>query len=264
MKQKSAMKKLKFAFGFLFTLVTVTAQIADNGSLLSGSVIYEEIIKMDIQLEGVDEQIAAQIPKERKVEKVLHFTETEAIFENLQKDDPEESMPEGGSGMMIKMYEPDNKTYIDIKNKKVIEQQEFMSRFFLIESELAVEKWKMTGKQKEILEYACQEATTMVEGKEVRAWFTPQIAVAAGPGMYSSLPGLVLAVEMNEGDLKLNAISIELIPVDKSLLKKPAKGKKVTREEYKDIVSAKLEEMGVEEGEGGAGSTHSVVVRIQQ
>jgi GLPGLI family protein len=258
------MKKLIFAFGFLLLLGQLTAQYADNGFLLSGSVIYEEIVKMDLQLEGVDEQIAAQIPKERKTEKVLHFTETEAIFENHKKDDPEESIPEEEGGMMIRVYEPDNKTYIDLQNKKVIEQQEFMSRIFLIESELEAEKWKMTGRQKEILEYACQEATTVVEGKEVHAWFTPQIAVAAGPGRYSNLPGLVLAVEMNEGDLKLNAINIELKPVDKSILKKPTKGKKVSREEYMAIVEEKLKEMGVDEEGGGAAGGHAVVVTIQQ
>ena len=120
----------------------------------------------------------------------------------------------------------------------------------------------MTGNQRAILEYACQEAITEVEGKEVHAWFTPQISVAAGPGRYNSLPGLVLAVEMNDGDYKINAISVELKPVDKSVLKKPTKGKKVTREEYQAIVAEKMKEMGVEGG--GAGSTHSVVIRIHQ
>ncbi|TFH27589.1 MAG: GLPGLI family protein [Bacteroidia bacterium] len=258
------MRKLLFALGFLFSLVMIHAQQVSNGFLLSGEVVYEEIIKIDIQLEGVDEQMAAQIPKERKSEKVLRFTEDEAMFENLLKDDPEENMPTEGAGIMIKMYQPDNKTYIDLKNKKMIEQKEFMSRVFLIESELEPEKWKMTGNQRQILEYACQEAISEVEGKDVHAWFTPQIAVATGPGSYSSLPGLVLAVEMHDGDMKLEATSVELKPLDKSVLKKPTKGKKVTRDEYQAIVAKKMKEMGVE-GEGtGAGSGHAVMIRIQQ
>ena len=88
------MKKIIFAFGFMCTLGMVNAQQANNGFLLSGSVVYEEIVKLDIQLEGVDEHVAAQIPKERKTEKVLHFTEEEAMFENHQKDDPEEKAEE--------------------------------------------------------------------------------------------------------------------------------------------------------------------------
>ncbi len=256
------MRKSIFVFGLLFTLGMVKAQNANNGFLLSGSVVYEEIIKLDIQLEGMDAQMAAQIPKERKTEKVLHFTEEEALYENHQSDDAEDAEPMESSGMMIKMYKPENISYIDLTDKKLIEQKEFMSRVFLIESDLAQEKWKMTGNQRAILEYACQEAITEVEGKEVHAWFTPQISVAAGPGRYNSLPGLVLAVEMNDGDYKINAISVELKPVDKSMLKKPTKGKKVTREEYQAIVAEKMKEMGVEGG--GAGSTHSVVIRIHQ
>lgn len=186
------------------------------------------------------------------------------MFENMLKDDPEENMHTEGGGIVMKMYQPDNKTYMDLKNKKLIEQKEFMSRVFLIESELEAEKWKMTGEQKKILDYACMEAVTEVEGQDVHAWFTPQIAVGAGPGRYSSLPGLVLAVEMNGGDRTLEAIQVELKPVEKNELKKPTKGKKVTREEYQAIVAEKMEEMGAE-GDGPAtGSGHAVVIRIQQ
>jgi GLPGLI family protein len=258
------MKKLVFAFGFLFTMLTVHAQQGNNGFLLSGEVVYQEIVKMDIQLEGVDEQIAAQIPKERKSEKVLHFTEEEAMFENKLMDDPEENMHTEGEGVMIKMYQPDNKTYIDLKNKKLIEQKEFMSRVFLIESELETEKWKMTGEQKKILDYACMEAVTELEGQDVHAWFTPQIAVGAGPGPYCNLPGLVLAVETNGGDRTLEAIQVELKPVEKNMLKKPTKGKKVTHAEYQAIVAEKMKEMGAEGDGPGAGSGHAVVIRIQQ
>ena len=84
----------------------------------------------------------------------------------------------------------------------------------------------------------------MTDGREVRAWFTPRIEVSAGPGVYYGLPGLVLAVEMQQGDRTLEDIDIELKPLDKNVLKKPHKGKKVTREEYQAIVSEKLKEMG--------------------
>lgn len=245
-------------------MTMVQAQEANNGFLLSGEVIYQEIVKLDIQLEGMDEQMAAQIPKERKTEKILHFTEEAALLENHQKDDPEDAVHMEGSGIMMKMYQPDNKTFMDLKNQKVIEQKEFMSRVFLIESELGQEKWKMTGEQKKILDYACMEAVTEAEGQDVHVWFTPQIAVAAGPGKYSSLPGLVLGVEMHDGDMVLEAISVELKAVDEAQLKKPTKGKKVTQDEYQAIVAEKMKEMGVEGDGGGAGSGHAIVVRIQQ
>jgi GLPGLI family protein len=263
------MRKLLFVIGFLGTLFVADAQKAGNGFLLSGEVIYQEAVKMDIQLEGVDAQLAAQIPKERKTEKILHFTPEEAMFENHQADDPEDALQMEGSGMMIKITEPDNRIYIDLENQRVIEQKDFMSRIFLIESPLEPQKWRISGEQKTILEYACLEAISEEEGKDVHAWFTPQIAVATGPGRYSGLPGLVLAVEMDNGNRKLEAISLELKPVDKSVLEKPTRGKKVTPEEYQAIVDEKMKEMGIEgdgtwHGSGGSDHTSTVVIKIEQ
>jgi GLPGLI family protein len=164
---------------------------------------------------------------------------------------------------MIKMAEPDNKTYTDLSQGRQIEQKEFMSRVFLVESELTKGQWKLTGEQKMILEYPCRQAISEDEGQEVIAWFTPSISVPAGPASYLNLPGLVLEVSINEGDHVIAARSVELKELDKAVLKKPSKGKKVSPEEYQAIVDEKLEEMGVEPG-AGAGSSHTVVVRIHQ
>ena len=99
------------------------------------------------------------------------------------------------------------------------------------------------------------------EEKEVVAWFTPVLAVSAGPASFGNLPGLVLEVNIDEGQQVFIAKSIEFMELDKEILKKPTKGKEVTEEEYHAIVEEKMKEMGVE-GEGGSG--HAVVVKIRQ
>jgi GLPGLI family protein len=257
------MKKAISVLAFLTSILVVNAQQSNNGFPLSGSVIYEQIVKLNIQLEGDFAQLPGNLPKEQKSEKILHFSEDEALFENYHGSEPEDLPLEEESGMVIQMIEPDNKTYIDLENKKVIEQKEFMSRIFLIESSMNDEKWKLTGNQKTILKYACQEAIMDVEEKSVHAWFTPEIPVAVGPGRYRNLPGLVMAIEMEEGDIVLRATELELKPVDKSVLRRPEKGKKVSREEFDAIVSEKMKEMGMETGsEGGQHAT--VVVKIHQ
>ena len=96
---------------------------------------------------------------------------------------------------------------------------------------------------------------------QVVVWFTPTIPVPAGPGEYVGLPGLVLAVESHDGDRKLEAISVELQPLDKALLKPPKKGKKVTPEEYEAMVAEKLEEMGAEHGEQGGNATFVIEIK---
>lgn len=238
-------------------------QQLDRGFLLSGSVIYEQIDQLNIQMEGDAAQFSDLLPKERKSEKILHFTAEASLYENLQTGEPEEAPDvHSGGGMMIKMAEPENKMYIDLKAGVQIEQKEFMTRMFLIESERTKEEWKITGNQKMILDYPCQEAISSDEEKAVVAWFTPAIAVPVGPGKYGNLPGLVLEVNIDDGAHLLLAKSVELKALESGLLKKPSKGKEVTEEEYQAIVAEKLKEMGVEH-EGGGGGDHTVVIRIE-
>ena len=256
------MKKSIVILVSMFVGSILIAQEGNNGFLLSGSVIYEQIVQMNIQLEGDAAQYADLMPKERKSEKILHFSEEAALFENYHFDDLEEDLDAHQEGsVMIKMAEPDNKTFTDLKEGEQIEQKEFMSRMFLIKSELKQGHWKLTGKQKMILDYPCQQAITSEEDREVVAWFAPAIAVAAGPGSFGNLPGLVLEVNIESNQHVIIATSLDLREVDKSILKKPTKGKVVTEEEYQAIVEDKMKEMGVE-GEGGSG--HAVVIKISQ
>ena len=264
LKKNIPMKKSIFVLLAMLTGVLAAAQDGSNGFLLSGSVIYEQIMKLNIQLEGDAAQFADVLPRERKSEKVLHFTEEASLYENHHTEDPEEALDmHHGGNVMIKMAEPDNKTYTDLKEGLQIEQKEFMSRSFLIESDLPKGNWKLTGQQKMILEYPCQEAISGEDEKLAIAWFTPAIPVAAGPDRYGNLPGLVLEVILDGGDNTITAKSIELKEPDEAQLKKPAKGKKVTKEEYQAIVEEKMKEMGVEHG-AASGSNQTVVIRIHQ
>jgi len=242
-------------------MMNTTAQEIRGGLLLSGTVIYEQTIPLDIQLDGDASQFAHALPKEQKSQKILHFTEDAALYENHQKE--EASVEPEESGMQIRIAEPENRIYTNLKEGQCLEQKEFMSRLFLIESERREGKWKTTGGQKYILDYPCMEAVAAVDGKEVKAWFTPKIAISAGPDSFSGLPGLILAVDIDEGSRSIEAISVELGPVDETSLEKPRKGKKVSRKEYQAIVDAKMQEMGIEEGQG-VGGNRTVVIKISQ
>ena len=254
---------------------------------VSGTVIYEQVMKLDIQLEGDASQFAHALPKERKTQKILRYTSSAALFENHAAEDPEEMAAAGGE-VMIKMQEPDHKLFFDLEEGRTIEQKDFMSRVFLIEKESGTRKWKMTGQQKKILGYTCFEATSL-EGEDpalstkeedpatgtkeddpatgdrtmIHAWFAPGIGISAGPGDYAGLPGLVLEVVRDQGDFRITALSVERGEVDSKLMKKPTKGKKVTQEEYQAIVDEKLKEMGVEGGAGGGGTTANFVIKIE-
>ena len=88
---------------------------------------------------------------------------------------------------------------------------------------------------------------------EVTAWYTMQVPVSNGPGEFAGLPGLIL--ELNSGRTTILCSSITLNPKEKKDIKRPTKGKNVTKKEYNDIVKKKMEEMramyGGRRGRGG-------------
>ena len=76
---------------------------------------------------------------------------------------------------------------------------------------------------------------------EVTAWYTMQIPVSQGPAEYWGLPGLIL--EVNAGKTTILCSKIVMNPTEKNEIKKPSKGKEVTKQEYNDIIKKKMEEM---------------------
>ena len=135
-----------------------------------------------------------------------------------------------------------------------------MTRMFLISSEIPDIEWKITGQQKMILDFPCMEATqTDTAGVVTSAWFTPSIPVQSGPAKYFNLPGLVLEVDKDNGKTQFIAKSVNFDAPDKSILKKPKDGKKVTREEFDSIVEEKMKEIGAEGGSDGS----QVIIRIK-
>ena len=90
-KKNMTMKKQIVIPLFMLCAAVANAQKPDNGFLLSGSVIYQQIAKLNIKLEGDGAAFADALPKEPKSEKILHFSEKESLYENYdtgETDDP--------------------------------------------------------------------------------------------------------------------------------------------------------------------------------
>ena len=76
---------------------------------------------------------------------------------------------------------------------------------------------------------------------EVIAWYSPQIPLSQGPLEYWGLPGLIL--EVNVGNTTILCSKIIMNPGERSKIKAPEKGKIVTKTEYQEIISGKMQEM---------------------
>ncbi len=225
----------------------------------TGTVIYEELIKLDIELDGDMAQFAAMLPKEQKGEKLLRFSSEASLYKNKEMTEEEQANSNvNGMNVQIKVNRADEVIYKDLKEGKTYEQKEFMGRRFLITGDIMKYSWKMTGNQKEIGGYPCQEAITTRGKDTVTAWFTPAIPVPTGPGSLGSLPGLILEAHVGK-QVHITTKSIDLGKVDEADMEKPKGGKKVSNEEYEQIVKVKTEEM--QEQYGGDGDGRIIIRR---
>ncbi|MBK9270933.1 MAG: GLPGLI family protein [Saprospiraceae bacterium] len=218
----------------------------------SGKIIFKETIKLNFDLGDDNPQMAKMMPASQSVDKVLYFTKDESLYKNHENPkDLELKHEEGGGTFEIVMKIPESIIYINPVENTFIQSQDLMGKDFLITDKLPKNKWKMTGEQKSILNYPCQKAILQDTSKNVVAWFTPQIPVNFGPSGMTGLPGMILALETDNGDRMTIATSIDNLP-ESFQFTRPTKGKKVSKAEYEKIREAKMKEMGATDGKNGS------------
>jgi GLPGLI family protein len=241
-------------------IVSLPGKSQGSSGMASGKLTYEEKSKIEIKLEGDAAQFADQLPKENISSKVLFFNEGFSLYQSDAKKE-ENIMDQHSGGMQIRIMKggESDKMFCDLREKKRTEQKEFMTRMFLVESDLARQEWKITENMRNVLGYNCQEAILKDTSKTVKAWFTASIPVSAGPSGFGGLPGLILQVDINDGNTLITAVALDPAIDVTAFLVKPKEGKKVTEEEYRKIVDEKMKEMGVENGQG----TNHVIIRYQ-
>lgn len=220
----------------------------------SGEITYKETIKIQFDMPDADENLKKMIPPSQSASKVLVFTESASLYKNAGpkgEGDLDVDHEEDGQQMRIVMKRPESILFTDLEEGQTVHQQEFFGRDFLVTGPARECKWKLTGEKKKIGDYECQKAVLQDTTEQTVAWFTPQIPVPAGPGTYGMLPGLILELDIDNGQRTTIVTKVDLKPVDK--IEQPTKGKKVTADEFKAIEAEKMKEMGIEMGGQGKG-----------
>ena len=169
--------------------------------------------------------------------------------------------------------------YKNINDNQFVQDQDFYGRQFLITDSLEKLDWKIGNETKQIGKYLCIKATAVktvdefdwrsMRGKSrknktesqnksektksitedieipktinVVAWYTPQIPISQGPGVFWGLPGLIL--EVNADRTTILCSKITLNPQDKIKIKAPEKGRVISRDNYNSTVKQKMIEM---------------------
>lgn len=242
----------------LFALFAFLAPWLLQAQNTEGQIFYTETVQVRIQLPpDAPEEMKKMVPPSRSAQQVLLFNEKACLYRDVSESEKGDinlnsGGEDGGANIQIKMTRPENRLYRDIENNAAVESREFMGRFFLIKDAPKASKWKITTDQKEILGYRCQKAILQDTSRKMEAWFTPQIPLSLGPAGYFDLPGLIMELNIENGQTTIVANKVEFKALDKKAIEKPSKGKECTRAEYDKIVADKMKEMNAE-GTGGGG-----------
>lgn len=265
-----------FSFFLLFSLLTTLsfAQKKFQGKATYMSKTTMDMSRLDRMPEERKKQVLARMKFFLEKTYTLNFTKTESLFKEESKlsapgtsNNPRWAVVSNGQGAIYK----------NTQSRELIEDVETFSKRFLIVEKMDQPKWQLGSETKKIGQYTCYKAaltredvsidyasifrnrgrnnnttkkdSTQIQQKEINvpkmetitAWYTPQIPVNTGPKDYYGLPGLIL--EINVG--KTTMLCTEIIINSKNTIeiKKPTKGKKVTRKEYNIIVKKKSEEL---------------------
>ena len=231
------MKKLVLLF---FVLTSVVALAQKN----EGVIIYEVKVNLHKRLPPGNAEMKAMIPEFRTSKTQLFFNQNESFYKNVEEEEEEET--NNGNGVVMKFSVPQNEFYYNFAEKKKVEMREFMTKKFLIEGEIKPNAWKLSDETKEIKGYTCKKATFVIEERKqnITVWYTEQIPVSAGPEAFNSLMGLVMQVDINDGEMVTTASNIEFRALKKNEIKAPTEGKKITSEEFKKMVDERMKEMG--------------------
>ena len=242
-------------FLLLFMPILLTSQQNE------GRILFTETVKLDMEIpEEHMEELQGLFPESTTTEKVLLFNSDASIYKDVegQGDEVVEAGTED-SGMRIKMVmaRPDLQMYKDLKHQKMIYKEDLMGRPFLITEQIEKLPWKLVNEAKNILGYTCQKAILDQGEIQIVAWYTPQIAIPNGPMHFGQLPGMILEVDIDNGQTTVVAHEISFDKLEKGSITPPKKGKELSRQEFEALEAEKEKEM--QEAYGGSGG--NVIIR---
>lgn len=245
MKNPNTMKKALIFLGVIISLAAASAVFAQVAT--EGVITYDLKVNLHRRLPPDRQEMKASIPEYRTTKEQLFFNNNESIYKPLIEDEEEEAF--GGGGMQMRIRQPNIERYLNQTNGQFITKQEFMGKEYLIEDSVKLAPWKFGSEVKTIQGYECKQAYYTDESgpngkQEITAWYTDKIRPFLGPDRFNTLPGVVLAIDVNNGERVMVASKIELRPLKKNELKVPVKGIKITQQDFRKMMDEQMRNNG--------------------
>jgi GLPGLI family protein len=267
MLNSKTMKRIVLFIGVVISVFAVKTVFGQE----TGVITYETKQNMHRNIPKEMEARKAMIPEFRTTKNQLFFSSTESIYKPLIEDEEQDmTVSGGGGGMVMRFQMPSEEVYYNNDQQSALTSREFMGKQYLITDSLTVAPWKFGTETKTILGYECKQAyytfseevTTMrMTGsgppepekrtitRDITAWYTDKLRPSLGPDRYFSLPGTVLAIDVNNGERVTVATKVDLRSLKKNELKAPEKGEKTTQKQFRKMMDEQMQKM--RQGGGG-------------
>ena len=232
------MKKIILLIGIIIMLIAAHLSF---GQQLEGVITYEVTVNLHRTIPADRQDMKAMVPEIRTIKQQLFFNASESLYKPLIEDEDEDETVNRGGGMRI-VFRQRMEVYCNASSGKIISLQEFLGKDYLIDDSVRIAPWKFGPETKTIMGYECKQAFyTDEEGKQtITAWYSDRLRPSLGPERTNTLPGAVLAVDVNNGERITIAKKIELRPLKKNELKVPSGGQKTTQAEFRKMVDERM------------------------
>ena len=131
-------------------------------------------------------------------------------------------------------------TYVNFSSGTYTESR-VIGGVYLVGDQQSAIPWRLDGEERIYLGLRVMKATAVVDSAVVEAWFTPEIPIPAGPGLYGGLPGLILMVTNAADGQVYAAESLEMDVLARAIVP-PTRGRKVSDKGYRRIKEAEMAE----------------------
>lgn len=227
---------MKHTLTLAVCLLMALASLAQGGYRCT----YEMTMSLDDHMDQIaDEGLRAAIAEQMKQMK-MYFTLRYADGRSLFALDADRSDNPFAS-------ESGETIFVDFGSGQRVSQTKFFGRTFLIEEPLEPQPWEISNVTRQVAGRNCTKATLTADGHTATAWFCTEVPIPVGPQGYGGLPGLVVQLETDAATYTLVDLTTD---PDTSSIAAPAKGKRMSREEYSTAVQERLQQMGATMGGG--------------
>jgi GLPGLI family protein len=222
----------------LLILLILTSIPAVRAQLGEGRVVYKRKVNVHRRLE--DENMKRMVPEFDSARCELLFSSDQSLYRNIKEAEDirdQAGQDQNGNVVHMKFGGGDDQTYKNYTSGIMTQQRELGPKKYIIEDSFPHYTWKMGTDTQTIHGYFCKTATTKGrQSSSVIAWYAESIPCPSGPEEYGGLPGLILRLDINDGELVFSPDNIDTKTPDKGLVRAPTDGKKITRAAFRKLL----------------------------